>query len=63
LEQHSVGTHAVRQLERGGSTTTVFGIPREHFHCGLFVGLPRQYGCQIVNRETCLTLLSWVTRS
>ena len=24
---------------------------------------PRQYGCQIVNRETCLTLLSWVTRS
>ena len=23
----------------------------------------RQYGCQILSRETCLTLLSWVTRS
>ena len=23
---------------------------------------PRQYGCQTISRETCLTLLSWVTR-
>ena len=28
-----------------------------------FVAHPRQYGCQILSRETCLTLLSWVTRS